>query len=290
VPPLSSDVSRSGGNWRTREPNAPPHAPGRPTGRGGRRDHRVHRIGHEPADDRPRVRGRWIARRVEPGFRAAPALRHGRCVQPAGHGPELPADRTADGFAHRRDAAGPADRDRGVAAVRPCRSLPWRAVRAIVRPAATGGRVWRGAGGGDASRRPAIAGLQPRWIRARNSFLGIGNPLRRHRAFDETRWVDRTCRQIEQAPPFPDLPLAVVTAARPPPSRLMPVEAVDVRWTNQEALLALAPESRQFHAAGSSHYPQLSEPTVVVDAVRWIIERCSNSELQRTTPRPGSEA
>jgi pimeloyl-ACP methyl ester carboxylesterase len=136
----------------------------------------------------------------------------------------------------------------------------------------------------------AIAGLQPRWIRARNSLLGIGNPLRRDRGFEETRWVDRTCRQIEQAPPFPDVPLAVVTAARPPPSRLMPVEAADVRWTNQERLVALAPESRQFHAAGSSHYPQLSEPTVVVDAVRWIIERRSNSEVQRTTPRPGSEA
>ena len=36
------------------------------------------------------------------------------------------------------------------------------------------------------------AGLQPHWIRALNSVLGIGNPLRRDRAFDETRWVDRT--------------------------------------------------------------------------------------------------
>ena len=65
----------------------------------------------------------------------------------------------------------------------------------------------------------AMADLQPGWVRALNSVLRIGNPLRRDRAFDETRWVDRTCRQIEQAPPFPDVPLAVVTAARPPPSR-----------------------------------------------------------------------
>ena len=136
----------------------------------------------------------------------------------------------------------------------------------------------------------AIAGLQARWIRALDAVLGIGNPLRRGRGFDETRWVDRTCRQIEQAPPFPDLPLAVVTAARPPPSRRMPVEAADVRWTNQEALLALAPDNRHFHAAGSSHYPQLSEPSVIVDAVRWIIERLSNDEPQRTTSGPGSEA
>ena len=76
-----------------------------------------------------------------------------------------------------------------------------------------------------------------------------------------------------------------------------------MRAANQEALVALTPESRHFHAAGSSHFPQLSEPTVIVDAVRWIIERLANpepepesgrrtddDELQRTTSRPGSGA
>ena len=140
----------------------------------------------------------------------------------------------------------------------------------------------------------AVGELQPVWVRVANSVLRIGNPLRRDRGFDEIRWVDRTCLQIEHAPPFPDVPLAVVTAARPPPSREMTVEAADVRWTNQEALVALAPDSRQFHAAGSSHYPQLSEPTVIVDAVRWVIERQPQSvvtdddELQRTSPPGGS--
>ena len=146
----------------------------------------------------------------------------------------------------------------------------------------------------------AIPALHPGWVRALNAVLRVGNPLRRDRAFEETRWVDGTCRQIEHAPPFPDVPLAVVTAARPPPGRQMPAEVADLRAANQEALVALTPESRQFHAAGSSHFPQLSEPTVVVDAVRWIIGRLSNSEpdpvatdydeLQRTTSRPGSGA
>ena len=141
----------------------------------------------------------------------------------------------------------------------------------------------------------AIPALHPGWVQALNSVRRIGNPLRRDRSFDETRWVDRTCRQIEQAPPFPDVPLAVVTAARPPPSREMPVEAADLRSANQEALVALALESRHFHAAGSGHYPQLSEPTVVVDAVRWVIERLPQSaaknddeDLQPTMSRPGS--
>ena len=80
----------------------------------------------------------------------------------------------------------------------------------------------------------------------------------------------------------------------------MPAEVADLRAANQEALVALSGDSRQFHAAGSSHFPQLSEPTVIVEAVRWIIGRRSNSEpepvvtdddeLQRTTSRPGSGA
>ena len=146
----------------------------------------------------------------------------------------------------------------------------------------------------------SIAGLQPGWARALNAVLQIGNSLRRDRGFNEIRWVDGTCRQIEHAPPFPDVPLAVVTAARPPPSRRMPEEVADIRSANQEALVALTPDSRHFHAAGSSHFPQLSEPTIIVHAVRWVIERLSrderepepvrtdDGELQRTTPRLGS--
>ena len=192
--------------------------------------------------------------------------------------------------------ARPADRDRGATAIPPFgHSLGGLYVQLFARrlPDDVCGVVMVEAAHPDDRAIPA---LHPGWVQALNSVRRIGNPLRRDRAFDETRWVDRTCRQIEQAPPFPDVPLAVVTAARPPPSRQMPDEVADLRSANQEALVALALESRHFHAAGSGHYPQLSEPTVVVDAVRWVIERLPQSaaknddeDLQPTTSRPGSE-
>ena len=119
----------------------------------------------------------------------------------------------------------------------------------------------------------ALRDLQPSWMRVLNSVLGMGNPLRRDRAFDEVRWVDGTCRQIAKAGPFPQVPLAVVSAARPPASRDMPAKVADLRSSNQEALVGLSLVSRHLHAASSSHVPQLSEPNVVVDAVRWVIER-----------------
>ena len=135
----------------------------------------------------------------------------------------------------------------------------------------------------------SLVTIQPVWMRAINAVLGIGNPFRTDRAFHETRWVDRTCRQIEQAPPFPDVPLAVVTAAPRPPSRTTPAEVTELRLANQEKLVALSQTSRQFHAAGSGHFPQLSEPNVVVDAVRWVLERLPHDvvdpiELGRRQP------
>ena len=117
--------------------------------------------------------------------------------------------------------------------------------------------------------------FQPGWLRALNRVLGVGNPLRRDRAFAETRWVDQTCREIERAGPFPDVPLAVVTGGRRPPSRLMPEAAADARYANQVALAKLSPRSRHLVAHGSGHFPQLSEPGVVVDAVRWVVEQAA---------------
>lgn len=117
-----------------------------------------------------------------------------------------------------------------------------------------------------------MAEFQPGWLRTLNRVLGVGNPLRRDRAFAETRWVDQTCRQIELAGPFPDIPVAVVTGGRRPPSRLMPEAAAEARYANQVALAELSPRSRHIVAHGSGHFPQLSEPGVVVDAVRWVVE------------------
>jgi pimeloyl-ACP methyl ester carboxylesterase len=120
-----------------------------------------------------------------------------------------------------------------------------------------------------------MADHQPGWLRALNRVLGVGNPLRGDRAFHETRWVDQTCRQIELAGPFPDVPVAVVTGGRRPPSRFMPEAAAEARYANQVALAELSPRSRHIVAHGSGHFPQLSEPGVVVDAVRWVVEQAA---------------
>jgi pimeloyl-ACP methyl ester carboxylesterase len=115
-----------------------------------------------------------------------------------------------------------------------------------------------------------LQALQPRWLRGLNRVLGgrtrSGDPR-------ETAHVDETIRRIAAAGPFPDVPLVTVAAGRTPPGWLMPERAVHARRANQEALAALSPRGRLVIARRSGHVPQLSEPDVVVEAVRSVVER-----------------
>jgi pimeloyl-ACP methyl ester carboxylesterase len=118
----------------------------------------------------------------------------------------------------------------------------------------------------------SLADLQPRWLRGVNRLLSRAGPRRRDEAFAEVRWVDETVRQLDAAGPFAPVPLAVVTGGRRPPRWLLPAAAAELRAANQRALAGLSLRSRHVVAARSGHFPQLSEPDVVIDAVRWVID------------------
>jgi len=123
-----------------------------------------------------------------------------------------------------------------------------------------------------------LSDLQPGWLRAVNRVLGI----RRGSPYDETRHVDLSCAELTDAPGFPDVPLVVVSGGRRPPGPLMPAAAWAARQTGQRALVALAPGGQHVVATRSGHFPQLTEPDVVVDAVRRVVDA--------SRPRPRSPA
>lgn len=87
-------------------------------------------------------------------------------------------------------------------------------------------------------------------------------------ALGEAAHVDRTVTLIAEAGPFPDIPLVVVTGARPALSWLTPASARAARAEHQRRLAALSPRGRQLVASRSGHFPQVTEPDVVVRAVR----------------------
>jgi pimeloyl-ACP methyl ester carboxylesterase len=86
----------------------------------------------------------------------------------------------------------------------------------------------------------------------------------------ETEHVSRTVELIQGAGPFPDVPLAVVTGGRPAMAWATPAQALAARAEHQRRLAALSPQGRQLIASRSGHFPQLTEPEVVVEAVRFV--------------------
>lgn len=90
--------------------------------------------------------------------------------------------------------------------------------------------------------------------------------------FGEVAQAPETAAIVERADPFPDVPLIVVTGGKP--SRLLSAIARSIRATNQCALAALSPQGKQVIAERSGHFPQFSEPNVVVGAIREVLARC----------------
>jgi pimeloyl-ACP methyl ester carboxylesterase len=89
--------------------------------------------------------------------------------------------------------------------------------------------------------------------------------------FAEAAHAAETVAQIDRAAPFPDIPLAVVTGAKPALAWLTPREVLAARMSHQKKLAALSTCGLQIMAHHSGHFPQLSEPHVVIDAVRSVV-------------------
>ena len=90
--------------------------------------------------------------------------------------------------------------------------------------------------------------------------------------FGEPAHAVRTVDLIAAAGQFPSVPLVVVTGGKPALQRATPARLRDGRAANQRALAALSPRGRQIIATRSGHFPQFSEPDLVVAAVREVVE------------------
>jgi len=92
----------------------------------------------------------------------------------------------------------------------------------------------------------------------------------------ETEHVSATVAELERAPAFPAVPVVVVTGGKPAMRWATAPEAVAARAVHQRALVALSPLGKQIVAERSGHFPQLSEPEVVVSAIRDAASRASS--------------
>lgn len=83
--------------------------------------------------------------------------------------------------------------------------------------------------------------------------------------------VAETVRQIEAAGNFPAIPVAVVTGGKKMP--LVPEACFAVHRQCQNELTAFSPHSIQIIANNSGHFPQLTEPELVIRAIKEIMDK-----------------
>ncbi len=84
----------------------------------------------------------------------------------------------------------------------------------------------------------------------------------------ETQHVKATAAEIRSAPPFPPVPLRVITGTKPAMGWATAENAIAARRAHQRQLASLSPLGRQVLAMKSGHFPQFSEPDVVIAAVK----------------------
>jgi pimeloyl-ACP methyl ester carboxylesterase len=110
----------------------------------------------------------------------------------------------------------------------------------------------------------------------------------------ETLDVNASLDQMEKAAsaePLRPMPLFILTQGQPfdlSPWQPLPVDfpgALNKAWhTAQDALATLVPNARHKIAIQSSHYIQVTEPQLVVDAIKQVVEAVRNPSTWTTAP------
>jgi len=122
---------------------------------------------------------------------------------------------------------------------------------------------------------------QGKFVKALNKLLSMFVSFSPHHQYNEVHFVHRTAEQIEQNSAFPNIPLYVITGGKE--NRMIPEEARKLRLENQKNLLTLSTSSKHIIAEKSGHFPQLTEPKVVIDAIRACIDHMNQTTQSHIT-------
>ena len=103
----------------------------------------------------------------------------------------------------------------------------------------------------------------------------LSDRRRKHQAgpnvYSEVDHVAETVKQIQEARTFPNIPITVVAGNKPSFGWLMPRAIKEARMSHQEGLVSLSGRGRLTIARRSGHFPQLSEPNLVIQEIRWLL-------------------
>jgi pimeloyl-ACP methyl ester carboxylesterase len=119
--------------------------------------------------------------------------------------------------------------------------------------------------------REALQKHEDHLVHALGKLLAMPQMFFRPNVQRELACVEDTVREIAAAGPFPEVPVRVITGGLTPKSWQMSPGVVGARRANQQALARLSPLGEQVLAQKSGHFPQLTEPGLVLDVLADLL-------------------
>jgi pimeloyl-ACP methyl ester carboxylesterase len=108
-------------------------------------------------------------------------------------------------------------------------------------------------------------------VRSLGKLMELPELFLRDNVHAELACVEETVQEIASAGEFPPVPLRVVTGGLTPRGDAVSPAAVGAKRANQDELARLSPLGEQVIAQQSGHFPQLTEPEVVLSALSELV-------------------
>jgi pimeloyl-ACP methyl ester carboxylesterase len=134
--------------------------------------------------------------------------------------------------------------------------------------------------------RGSLHGHEGHLAKVLAKVLSVPQSLFRANLHSELEWLDTAAREVEEAGPFPSVPLAVVSGGKEPPRWLVPPATLRRRRQHQKELAHLSALGLQVIARRSGHFPQLTQPRLVLDAIRSVVEQGRRRDEEATSDVP----
>ena len=99
-----------------------------------------------------------------------------------------------------------------------------------------------------------------------------------HNDFSEVGHVQNTVDEIQAFSVFPDIPISVIAGGKPAFAWFMPKSIKEGRMNHQKELRNLSRQGSMVIAKNSGHFPQLSEPDLVIHEINRLLFDLDNSK------------
>lgn len=119
--------------------------------------------------------------------------------------------------------------------------------------------------------RAVLRRHEAQMVRSLGKVLDLPEAVLRPNVHSELRGLGETARAIAVAGAFPPVPVRVVTGGLTPRTWMLSPAAIGARRAHQQELARLSPHGVQVLAHKSGHFPQLTEPRLVLQALRELV-------------------